>query len=134
MRRRIAIALALIYPILLLLTAIGNAVTAPGDTFPDSCPEESMNCERATFEVGGACPNFAVVLEEAAEEVDESLSEAADGHWVFTTQWMRFKDDVFIQHSMQGDTCTIQVHSESRLGMDDLGANEERMAAIRAAL
>jgi uncharacterized protein (DUF1499 family) len=50
----------------------------------------------------------------------------------FTSQLMKFVDDV--EFYLDNDTKTIQVRSASRLGDSDLGANRQRIEAIRSKL
>jgi len=50
----------------------------------------------------------------------------------FTTQWMKFVDDVEFWFDPVNNV--IQVRSASRLGRKDLGVNRKRVDAVRAAL
>jgi len=50
----------------------------------------------------------------------------------FTTQWMKFVDDVEFWFDPVNNV--IQVRSASRLGSKDLGVNRKRVEAVRAAL
>lgn len=74
---------------------------------------------------------------QAFESLDERLAEHFDvkvvqetpryKHYLFTTRWLRFKDDVeFIL-----DQNHIHVRSASRLGYSDLGKNRKRVERIR---
>ncbi len=53
-------------------------------------------------------------------------------HAVFTTRLMRYRDDV--EFGLDAATGRIRVRSASRLGYGDMGANRDRIEAIRAAL
>jgi uncharacterized protein (DUF1499 family) len=50
----------------------------------------------------------------------------------FTTQWMKFVDDVEFWFDPANNV--IQARSASRLGSKDLGVNRKRVEAVRAAL
>ncbi len=50
----------------------------------------------------------------------------------FTTRWMKYVDDV--EFSIDEPAKLIQVRSASRLGEEDLGANRDRIEAIRSKL
>ena len=53
-------------------------------------------------------------------------------HAVFTTRLMRYRDDV--EFRLDAATGRIRVRSASRVGYGDMGANRDRIEAIRAAL
>ena len=50
----------------------------------------------------------------------------------FTTQWMKFVDDVEFWFDPANNV--VQVRSASRLGRKDMGVNRKRIDAVRAAL
>ena len=52
-------------------------------------------------------------------------------HWVFTTRWLRFRDDVHILRVAQEGV--IHIRSASRLGYKDMGVNRARVEAVRRA-
>ena len=54
-----------------------------------------------------------------------------DLHIVVKTDWLRFADDVFFHAECDGDDVVIWVHSESRVGISDLGVNQERIEEIK---
>lgn len=60
------------------------------------------------------------------------LVEEADGylHYVVTTRFFRFEDDV--EFEAEGDR--VHVRSASRVGHSDLGVNRRRVEALRRAL
>ena len=51
-------------------------------------------------------------------------------HTVFRTPLMLFPDDVFIETGCTENGTWIQVHSESRLGVGDMGVNQNRVDAL----
>lgn len=58
-------------------------------------------------------------------------ADAGNGHIeaTATTAWFGFKDDIAIDVSAAGGGSVINVRSESRLGLSDLGKNAERVRA-----
>lgn len=58
-------------------------------------------------------------------------AEEGRAHWVFTTPWLRFRDDVhLLLAAKQGP---IHVRSASRIGYGDMGVNRARVERIRRA-
>ena len=53
---------------------------------------------------------------------------------VATTRVFKFKDDVTITLTRQGDTTVVNVRSKSRVGKGDLGTNARRIRAFQAEL
>ena len=51
-------------------------------------------------------------------------------HTVFRTKWMMFQDDFFLETGCTENGTWIQVHSESRLGIGDMGVNQNRVDAL----
>jgi uncharacterized protein (DUF1499 family) len=75
---------------------------------------------------------FAAALA-TAREMGLEVTSAENGqiHAVATTRIMRFKDDVTITVGRDG---TVNVHSRSRIGKGDLGANARRIGDFQARL
>ena len=59
----------------------------------------------------------------------QSESET-DSHTVFRTRWMMFQDDFYVETGCAENTTWIQVHSKSRLGLGDMGVNQERINSL----
>ena len=53
---------------------------------------------------------------------------------VATTRLFKFKDDVTITLTRQGDATVVNVRSKSRVGKGDLGTNARRIRAFQAEL
>lgn len=102
------------------------------------CPE-SPNCvsSYATDETHGIAPLNANLsaIEAVLVEQERTNIVRQDGNYLyaeFTSAIMGFVDDVeFLHDPASGIT---HVRSASRLGYSDLGANRERIEAIRSAL
>ena len=70
-----------------------------------------------------------VMAQKRVELVDEAESYR---HYVFTTAFLRFKDDV--EFVIDRDGKVLHFRSASRVGHSDLGVNRKRMERIREAL
>jgi uncharacterized protein (DUF1499 family) len=55
-------------------------------------------------------------------------------HAVATTTIFRFKDDVTVTVSREGESVLVNVHSRSRIGKGDLGTNARRIRRFQAEL
>lgn len=79
---------------------------------------------------------------EAAVEVASSIGieitskDASSGviTGVATTRVFRFKDDVTISLSRDGESTIVNIRSASRVGKSDLGMNAKRIRRLQAAL
>ena len=118
----------------IMLIQILGAFTAPSSSdMPEECPEGSQNCARVMMGIEGtpeevhtAAMNW--VDSQGRTEI-EAQSETTS-HTVFRTPWMLYPDDFFIQTGCTENGTWIQVHSESRLGIGDMGVNQERIDAL----
>ena len=78
--------------------------------------------------------SLATAREMGWEIVNESR-EAGEIEAVDTTKILRFKDDVTITIKPgTGENCTVYVHSRSRVGKCDLGANARRIVRFQTEL
>jgi uncharacterized protein (DUF1499 family) len=80
---------------------------------------------------------FDAVLETAQEMQLEITAKSVDKgeiQAVATTPVLRFKDDVTITVRRIDDATTVNVHSHSRIGKGDLGANARRIREFQARL
>lgn len=123
------------------------------DTMP-VCPEYSRNCAHiggdADYRMDG---EFLVTLNQSAEEVWSSLQQYIDDsgadvlleekqdsgesytHFVERTIFWRFPDDVAVHVTViDENSCSIELHSQSRLGGGDLGVNPARLEGLYDAL
>jgi len=127
-----------------LLTIASITVMSPDEpisTFPEKCPDDSMNCVQIgpTYHrsEGLQVLKFDApldVIEGAAyrwiEEQPraEVLFDASDlTHAVFVTPFWRFRDDFIIQTFCEDNKTVIWIHSTSRIGIGDLGMNPSRV-------
>jgi uncharacterized protein (DUF1499 family) len=118
----------------IMLIQILGALTAPSSSeMPEECPEGSQNCARMMMGIEGTPEE---VHDAAMNWVDslgrtevEAQSETTS-HTVFRTPWMLYPDDFFIQTGCTENGTWIQIHSESRLGIGDMGVNQERIDAL----
>ena len=53
---------------------------------------------------------------------------------VATTRLWRFKDDVTIRVDPEGEGSVVNIHSQSRIGKGDFGANARRIRQFQAEL
>jgi len=118
----------------IMLIQILGAFTAPSSSeMPEECPEGSQNCARVMMGIEGtpeevhtAAMNW--VDSQGRTEI-EAQSETTS-HTVFRTPWMLYPDDFFIQTGCTENGTWIQIHSESRLGIGDMGVNQERIETL----
>ena len=140
----------LLYPSIIGVLQIANTVTQPeSDEFPTSCDESPYNCSRlapnthrsngetelrfsntSIFSISNVIDSWVSENSLAREEFRNEGVEM-DLHIVVKTDWLRFADDVFFHAECDGDDVVIWVHSESRVGISDLGVNQERIEEIK---
>ena len=65
---------------------------------------------------------------------DAALTTARAQGWVATTRLFRFKDDVTIDVTHEGDGAVVNVRSHSRIGKGDFGTNARRIRRFQAEL
>ena len=140
----------LLYPSIIGVLQIATTVTQPeSDEFPTSCDESPYNCSRlapnthrsngetelrfsntSIFSISNVIDSWVSENSLAREEFRNEGLEM-DLHIVVKTDWLRFADDVFFHAECDGDDVVIWVHSESRVGISDLGVNQERIEEIK---
>ena len=119
-----------------------NKVIKPED-FPNSCPDESINCTMI-----GPIPHrgnnvseirFESNISNVMEEVDkwikinsgEILQEWPNHtHAVFRTKFWKFPDDFVVNLHCEDEEVVMYVYSKSRLGISDLGVNDDRVVSF----
>ena len=62
-----------------------------------------------------------------AQSKQEGRIEATD-----TTFWFGFKDDIVVRIAADGSGSKVDVRSESRIGLSDVGVNAKRVRAFLA--
>jgi len=118
----------------IMLIQILGAFTAPSSSeMPEECPEGSQNCARVMMGIEGtpeevhtAAMNW--VDSQGRTEIEDQSETTS--HTVFRTPWMLYPDDFFIQTGCTENGTWIQIHSESRLGIGDMGVNQERIETL----
>jgi uncharacterized protein (DUF1499 family) len=115
---------------ILLIQVLGGIAAPQTSEMPEECPEESRNCSRMTMNFDTSSQE----LHSAALDWIQSQSRTKiveDGgnasHSVFRTKWMMFQDDFFLETGCTENGAWIQIHSESRLGIGDMGVNQNRI-------
>ena len=137
-----------------LLTQAGIAVLAPDKEIEimPTCEKDSGNCAHLgggeTYRMENS---MATLLEFNSTTVWENLLdyiEDNDGkvlvetitdsnyyvHFVEKTPFWNFPDDVIIEIIDYNESCSIEMHSHSRLGKGDIGVNPDRLDGIYDAL
>ena len=118
------------------------------------CPEASSNCAHiggnADYRMDG---EFSLTLNQSAEQVWSALQQYIDDsgadvlleekqdsgesytHFVERTIFWRFPDDVAVQITVIDETtCSLELHSQSRIGGIDMGINPARLEGLYEAL
>ena len=133
-----------------LVVQLGIAVLAPDEEITEmpKCDSTSGNCAH----LGGGddyrlLETYSTSLNQSSSEVYDSLTDYINSndwnvvyedtskenyyiHFVETTKFWLFPDDVIISIQGTDSGCILEIHSESRLGWGDLGVNPERIDKI----
>ena len=113
----------------------------PPEEFPEICPENSSNCSMIgpnSHRSGGQTElrfntsidhvMFAAASWAESEPRTDSIGEwPGQHHYVFRSMIFRFPDDFLIKVFCDEGDSVVHVFSESRLGISDMGVNEERV-------
>mgnify|MGYP001169563358 CR=1 FL=1 len=89
---------------------------------PDDCPESKANCSHAEISLDVSDEELNSVIEKWVEE-RSFTSTFSEGHVVDRTLFMQFPDDLLYRNNCG----TVELHSQSRLGLGDFGVNAERI-------
>ena len=118
---------------ILLIQVLGGIVAPNSSEIPEQCPDGSHNCSRmivyfdtSSEELHSAALDW-VQSQGSTSIVDESQNSS---HSVFRTKWMMFQDDFFLETGCTENGAWAQIHSESRLGIGDMGVNQNRIDAL----
>ena len=118
---------------ILLIQVLGGFAAPKSSEMPEQCPEGSQNCSRmiVNFDTSSQDLHSAALdwiqSQGSTSIVDESENSS---HSVFRTKWMMFQDDFFLETGCTENGAWIQIHSESRLGIGDMGVNQNRVDAL----
>ncbi len=114
-------------------SATENSVTSQAALYPDH--PQRFHSAIAPLPVKGDGPATMARIKALVEGMDGAKVVKAAPDYLyaqFTTQWMKFVDDVEFWFDPANNV--IQVRSASRLGSRDMGVNRKRVEAVRAAL
>lgn len=104
---------------------INDVTTGATPEYPDLQPQRFAAPVPAVFNAAADAAR-SEGWEITREDRDAAVIEA-----VATTPLMRFKDDVTITVSRDGEQTKVVVRSHSRLGKGDLGANAKRIRKLQ---
>lgn len=74
------------------------------------------------------------IAKEAGWEITAQDAAKGEIRAVATSSLWKFKDDITVTLSVVGDEVVVNVHSRSRVGKGDLGANARRIRQFQAEL
>lgn len=126
MNRRWLLAPAAVWLASLFLIQLLGAFATPASVMPDDCPEGSQNCARAVMAFD-AHPEDVLAAAVAWEDPRVLVEGEGFAHVVHHTDYVRYPDDLFIKVNCNENGTWLYLHSESRLGISDLGVNQERI-------
>ena len=107
---------------------INDVTTGVTAEYPDLQPQTFGQSYEQVFDATAA------VGRELGWEVTQADRGTGVIQAVATTRLMRFKDDVTITLTREGERVQVSVRSHSRVGKSDLGANARRIRTFQAAL
>lgn len=114
----------------------------------EACPDSSANCAHlggnADYRMDARSTTIDRSMEDIRSELNDYITEydckilvedASESmyyvHFVEHTPFWLFPDDVLISiEQIDEDTVEIELHSQSRLGLGDMGVNPERLERI----
>ena len=115
---------------LFLIQILGGFAAPESSEMPSQCPEDSRNCAQTMMVFEGspeAVHSAAMDWIQSQSRVSTVEETESTSHTVFRTKWMMFPDDFFLESGCTANQTWIQVHSESRLGIGDMGVNQNRI-------
>ena len=117
---------------------INDVTTGATPEYPDVQPQRFTQSPEQVFDAASAVARAeGWELTQAARETGGANGHEIDRHVlqaVATTRLLRFKDDVTVTVSRDGDRTKVVVRSHSRIGKGDLGTNARRIEAFQQAL
>jgi len=114
-------------------SATENSVTSQAALYPDH-PQRFYSAVAPLPVKGDGAATMARIKAQVEAMAGAKVVKSAPDYLYaqFTTQWMKFVDDVEFWFDPANNV--IQVRSASRLGSRDMGVNRKRVEAVRAAL
>jgi uncharacterized protein (DUF1499 family) len=118
---------------LFLIQLLGGIAAPASSEMPSQCPEDSRNCAQTMMVFDGspeAVHSAAMDWIQSQSRTSMEQESELSSHAVFRTKWLMFQDDFFIESGCTANQTWLQVHSESRLGIGDMGVNQNRIDAM----
>ena len=126
-KQKIIIAISVYFGLLIAINLL--SIPFELEEMPEKCPDDSMNCARMTLNLDISDSELNQAMEEW-ESTRGLTSSFEEGHIVDRTLFMQFPDDLFYEN-----TCgNIEFHSQSRLGVGDMGVNQNRLDDLKGFL
>ena len=107
---------------------INDVTTGRSPEYPDLQPQRFEAPPENVFEAAVAAAGSIGISIESKDPSSGVITGFA------TTRVFRFKDDVTITLSREGDVTVVNIRSASRVGKSDLGVNAKRIRRLQAAL
>ena len=148
LNKAILLILLLASPWLLVQAFIFVAAQDEAITSMETCPEGSANCAHLGGNANYRMDTTSTILDQSMDDVrikildyileyecnilDEQSTESTYYvHFVEYTPFWQFPDDVLISiEVVDDDTVEIELHSQSRIGLGDMGVNPERLERV----
>ncbi len=148
LRKAILLALLIASPWLLVQAWIFVAAQDESITSMETCPEGSANCSHLGGNADYRMDATSTIIDRSMDDIRSELSDYISEydckilvedvsdtsyyvHFVERTPFWLFPDDVLVSiEQIDDDTVEIELHSQSRLGVGDLGVNPERLEDI----
>jgi len=148
LNKAILLVLLLASPWLLVQAFIFVAAQDEAITSMETCPEGSANCAHLGGNADYRMDTTSTILDQSMDDVrikildyileyecnilDEQSTESTYYvHFVEYTPFWQFPDDVLISiEVIDDDTVEIELHSQSRIGLGDMGVNPERLERV----
>ena len=118
---------------ILLIQVLGGFAAPKSSEMPEQCPEGSQNCSRMIVNFDTSSQDLhSAALDWIQSQGRTSIVDDSENssHSVFRTKWMMLPDDFFLESGCTENGAWIQIHSESRLGIGDMGVNQNRVDAL----
>ncbi|MCI0391575.1 MAG: DUF1499 domain-containing protein [Acidobacteria bacterium] len=112
----------------LIWPTINDVKTGATPEYPDVQPQRFNQPLDKVFEAA------LTVAQAMGWEIRETNREQGIIEAVATTRLFKFKDDVTLMITREGDATVVNVRSKSRVGKGDLGTNARRIRAFQAEL
>src|SRR5262245_58311088 len=112
----------------LIWPTINDVKTGVTPEYPDIQPQRFNQPPDKVFEAALAA------AQAMGWDIRETIREQGIIEAVATTRLFKFKDDVTVMITREGDATVVNVRSKSRVGKSDLGTNARRIRAFQAEL